>query len=227
MAILLSSDASIDLYTIDVGSTRTVTAWPGGINLVPANQVDGQVVTYANVLFEDYEFVGPSPDSEFIEYRPFHLSVSGFEISGSNKLPQPKVTFSNMDGAFTDLNSDFDDLVGFKLIRIRTYAKFLKSINGVNQASYNENAHFHPDVWYFNRKMEENNQFCVYELASVFDVEGIRFPKRRMYSNYCPFVYKGPDCQSVSTFATCPKTLAACKQRFPGDIRFGGFPTAN
>ena len=132
-----------------------------------------------------------------------------------------------MDGAFTDLNTDFDDLVGFKLIRIRTYAKFLRSINGVNQASYNGNAHFHPDVWYFNRKMEETNQFCVYELASVFDVEGIRFPKRRMYSNYCPFVYKGPDCQSTSTRNQCPKTLAACKKRFDGDLRFGGFPTAN
>ena len=223
MAILLSSDASIDLFTIDVGSTRAVIGWPGGMNLVPANQVSGQVVEYFNVVGRS----GSSSAPEFIEYRPFHLSVSGFEISGSNKLPQPKVTFSNMDGAFTDLNTDFDDLVGFKLIRIRTYAKFLRSINGVNQASYNGNAHFHPDVWYFNRKMEETNQFCVYELASVFDVEGIRFPKRRMYSNYCPFVYKGPDCQSTSTRNQCPKTLAACKKRFDGDLRFGGFPTAN
>ena len=221
---VLKSDANVDLYTIDTGSSRTVTDWPGGINLVPANQVDGRVVTYFNVVGRS----GSSSAPEFIEYRPFHLSVNGFEISGSNKLPQPKATFSNMDGSFTDLNIDFDDLVGFKLIRIRTYAKFLKSVDGVNQASYNENAHFHPDVWYFNRKMEETNHFCVYELASVFDVEGIRFPKRRMYSNYCPFVYKGPDCRSQSNRSECPKTLAACRERFPdSDLRFGGFPTAN
>ena len=218
---MLSSDAAIDLYTIDVGTTTTEYEWGGPINMVPASQTGGSVVTYANVISEN-------SSSSLLSYNPFHLSVSGFEISGSNKLPQPKVTFSNMAGDFTDLSSDYDDLVGFRLYRVRTYAKFLHSIDGVNQATYNSAAHFQPDIWYFNRKMEENNQFCVYELASIFDVEGIRFPKRRMYSNYCPFVYKGPDCQSVSTNPRCPKTLRACRNRFPGgnNLRFGGFPTA-
>lgn len=218
----LKSSASIDLYTIDIGSTRTVIDWAGPLNLVPANQSNGVSVSYFNVVGRSVN----SEATEYITYNPFHLSVSGFEISGSNKLPQPKVTFSNMDGGLTDLNLDYDDLVGFKLIRIRTYARFLYQVDGIVQSTYSETAHFHPDVWYFNRKMEENNQFCVYELASIFDVEGIKFPKRRMYSNYCPFVYKGPECQSVSTKADCPKTLAACKQRFDDNYRFGGFPTA-
>ena len=51
---------------------------------------------YANAASE-------SSSDTVIEFRPFHLSVSGFEISGSNKLLQPKVTFSNMAGDFTDL----------------------------------------------------------------------------------------------------------------------------
>lgn len=217
----LTSDAAIDLYTIDIGTSTTENNWAGPINMVPANQSNGKSVSYANVASES------SPTS-VIEFRPFHLSVSGFEISGSNKLPQPKVTFSNMVGDFTDLSADFDDLVGFRLIRVRTYARFLHSIDGVSQSGYNSSAHFHPDIWYFNRKMEENNQYCVYELASVFDVEGIRFPKRRMYSNYCPFVYKGPDCQSVSSKNSCGKSLRACRNRFPAgaDLRFGGFPAA-
>ena len=223
MSSALKSDSSVDLYTIDSGSTKTANDWAGRIDLVSANQVNGQRVEYFNVLGKEVDSSAP----EFVEYKPFHLSVSGFEISGANKLPQPKVTFSNMDGGFSDLNKDYDDLVGFKLIRIRTYAKFLRSINDVVQGTYNSDAHFHPDVWYFNRKMEETNQYCVYELGSVFDVEGIRFPKRRMYSNYCPFVYKGPDCQSTSTHASCPKTLEACKVRFNDvNMRFGGFPTA-
>lgn len=217
----LSSNAAIDLYTLDIGTVSSPIDWPGQINMVPANQSNGQIVSYANVISIS------DPDA-VVSFRPFHLSVSGFEISGSNKLPQPKVTFSNMAGDFTDLNIDYDDLVGFRLYRIRTYAKFLHSINGVPQSGYNSTAHFHPDLWYFNRKMEENNQFCVYELASVFDVEGIRFPKRRMYSNYCPFVYKGPECQSLSDKNKCPKTLRACSNRFPAGtpLRFGGFPAA-
>lgn len=217
----LTSDAAIDLYTIDIGTTTTEYDWAGPINMVPANQSNGKAVKYANVASES------SPE-EIIQFRPFHLSVSGFEISGSNKLPQPKVTFSNMAGDFTDLSADYDDLVGFRLIRVRTYARFLHSIDGVPQSGYNSSAHFHPDTWYFNRKMEENNQYCVYELASVFDVEGIRFPKRRMYSNYCPFVYKGPDCQSEASQKRCNKSLRACRNRFPDgvDLRFGGFPAA-
>ncbi len=212
------SDAAIDLYTIDVGSTRTAADWTGPRNLVPANQTDGKTVEYANI------------NGAVVRFLPTHMTVSGFEISGSNKLPQPKVTFSNMDAVFTDLNKEFDDLVGFRLIRIRTYAKFLSSVAGIPVATVNLQAHFQPDIWMFNRKMEENNQYCVYELASLFDVEGIRYPRRRMYSNYCPFIYKGPDCQNTSTYESCGKTLAQCRERFDasgqGDLRYGGFPTA-
>lgn len=213
------SSAAIDLFTIDIGSTRTSIDWTGPINLVPANQSNGKTVTYVNIA-----------GTENIRYRPTHMSVSGFEISGSNKLPQPKVTFSNMDGFFTDLSREFDDLVGFRLIRIRTYARFLQTVDGVPVPTANTDAHFQPDIWMFNRKMEENNQYCVYELGSLFDVEGIRYPRRRMYSNYCPFIYQGPDCQNTSTLPTCGKTLAQCRERFAasgqGDLRFGGFPTA-
>lgn len=212
------SDAAIDLYTIDIGSTRTAKDWAGPINLVPANQTDGKTVDYPNLA------------GTVVRFRPTHMSVSGFEISGSNKLPQPKITFSNMDAVFSDINKEFDDLVGFRLIRKRTYAKFLFFIDGKINPTANENAHFQPDIWMFNRKMEENNQFCVYELASLFDVEGIRYPRRRMYSNYCPFIYQGPDCQNTSSLPSCGKTLAQCRERFEasgqGDLRFGGFPTA-
>jgi|TARA_Y100000289_G_C3928473_1_gene154941 lambda family phage minor tail protein L len=211
------SDALIDLYTIDIGSSRTAKDWAGPLNLVPANQSDAKSVTYINIA------------GNTAIYRPSHMSVGGFEISGSNKLPQPKVTFSNMDAAFTDINKEFDDLVGFRLIRIRTYAKFLTKIGDDPGASPNTSAHFQPDIWMFNRKMEENNQYCVYELGSLFDVEGIRYPRRRMYSNYCPFIYQGPDCQNTSSFRKCGKTLAQCRQRFEqtgGDLRYGGFPTA-
>jgi hypothetical protein len=39
--------------------------------------------------------------------------------------------------------------------------------------------------------------------------------------------YKGPECGSVSTLPTCPRTLAACQDRHPGDDAFArnmGFP---
>lgn len=220
------SQALIDLYSIDgYGSSSDVdftTAY-----FVPAQQSDSRTVEYVNV------------DGTLVTYEPYLIETSGFEITGSNKLPNPKIVFSNLPlykedgslrkrGKFTSFNNLHDDLIGFRLTRIRTYRRFLRAIDGVQQSTYAPSAHFTPDQWWFNRKIEESIKSCAYELASVFDVEGIRFPRRRMYSNYCPWVFKGPECGYTGTsYNFCPKNLEACKERFGEDanLPFGGFPT--
>ena len=214
---MLKSDALIDLYCIDVGSTSTITDWPGPLYFVSPEQTDAQDVQYVNI------------NGDIVTYTQKIVSAGGFEITGSNKLPQPKLTFTNVDGSMFAMNRAYDDLLGFRVIRIRTFRRFLRSIGGTNNSGYNANAHYTPEQWYVNRKMEESVVGCVYELASVFDVEGIRFPKRRMYSNYCPFAYKGPECQYDGNETSCPKTLEGCKERFGrnADLRYGGFPTAS
>lgn len=214
---MFKSDALIDLFSIDVGSTDTQRNWPGPMYIVSPEQTGGFEVQYINLL------------GNLVTYSPIPVSAGGFEITGSNKLPQPKITFANVDGRFTGLNQVYDDLLGFRLVRIRTFGRFLRSRNGVNFPTYNANAHYNPEQWYFNRKMEESTVGCVYELASVFDVEGIRFPRRRMYNNYCPFSYQGPECRYTGSQNSCPKTLGGCDARFGAqgnDLRYGGFPTA-
>ena len=215
---MFKSDALLDLYAIDIGSTGGSADWSGPVYLVSPEQTGGVAVEYVNIA------------GAVVCYDPFPVSAGGFELTGSNKLPQPKITFSNVSGWLFDLNRRYDDLLGFRLIRIRTFAKFLYSVDFDIQASYNPNAHYTPEQWYFNRKMEESNVGCVYELASVFDVEGIRFPRRRMYNNYCPFAYRGPECTYTGDQPTCPKTLGGCDNRFGNqgrDLRYGGFPTVS
>ena len=214
---MFKSSALLDLYTIDIGSTAANADWTAPIYIVSPEQTGGVKVEYVNIA------------GAVVTYDPFPVSAGGFEITGSNKLPQPKITFSNISGWLFELNRVYDDLLGFRLIRIRTFRKFLYSIDDVVQGGYNANAHYTPEQWYFNRKMEESNVGCVYELASVFDVEGIRFPRRRMYNNYCPFAYRGPECAYTGNQPVCPKTLEGCNTRFGGqgnDLRYGGFPTA-
>ena len=203
------------------GHTRVIF---GRINIVSPEQTAGLPVTYVNEKGQE------------VVYNPSPVQFGGVEISGSNKLPTPKVRFANVDGGMTDLSRDFDDLIGFRLIRIRTYGKFLLKVGDTSRPGADKNAHFTPDTWYFNRKIEESKLGVSYELASIFDVEGLSIPKRRLYTNFCPFAYRGPDCKyggpDVPTNGEpdgCKKTLDACQQHFGkqgDDLRYGGFPTS-
>lgn len=219
----LKEDALISLFIISGERAHQGNLF-GRINIVSPEQTAGLPVTYVNEKGQE------------VVYNPSPVQFGGVEISGSNKLPTPKVRFANVDGGMTDLSRDFDDLIGFRLIRIRTYGKFLLKLGDTPRPGADKNAHFTPDTWYFNRKIEESKLGVSYELASIFDVEGLSIPKRRLYTNFCPFAYRGPDCKyggpDVPTNGEpdgCKKTLDACQQHFGkqgDDLRYGGFPTS-
>lgn len=215
----LVQDSQITLYQISGDTSSMAGAWTNDLYLVSPEQSGGNPVQYVN------------RDGALVTYSPVPIAAGGFSISGSNSLPQPKLQISNIDGQMTLYNFDFEDLIGFSLTRIRTYAKYLSSVNGVSTGTYDADAHFTPDTWWFQRKVEETKLGVTYELSSVFDLEGLMIPKRRMYSNFCPFEYRGPDCQyagpAVSSPDACPKSLGACQARFGAQgqaLRFGGFP---
>ncbi len=50
-----------------------------------------------------------------------------------------------------------------------------------------------------------------------------RVPLRRFLKNFCPYQYKGPECKSTSSYASCNKSFADCKLR-GNETRFGGEP---
>jgi lambda family phage minor tail protein L len=217
----LKEDALIDLFTID-GDTAFQSSGFSTLYLVSPEQSGGQTVQYVN------------KDGNLRTYKPVPIAFGGVEITGSNKLPTPKLFIGNIDGGMTDLSRDYDDLIGFRLVRIRTYKKYLFKIGSSSQSTSSGSAHFTPEIWYFNRKEQETKLGVNYQLASVFDIEGLSIPRRRMYPNFCPFAYRGPDCQyagsNVPTAGEadgCAKTLEACKQHFGANnnLRFGGFPT--
>lgn len=50
-----------------------------------------------------------------------------------------------------------------------------------------------------------------------------RIPSRRFFKNFCPYKFKGIECQYTGTYTTCDKSLKQCRQR--GNVsRFGGEP---
>ena len=58
-------------------------------------------------------------------YAPFPVQAEGFEFSGVGAIPRPSLTIANITSALTSLISNYDDLVGAKVTRKRTFVKYL------------------------------------------------------------------------------------------------------
>jgi len=159
-------------------------------------------------------------------------------------VPRPRLRVANVTGAITALVLTYQDLVGAKITRKRTLAKYLDAVNfegGVNPTA-DPLAEFADDVYYVDRKSRETRDVVEFELAASFDLEGVTLPRRQIVQNVCPWRYRGSECgytgmayfdandQAVgsSSLDVCGKRLSSCKARFGqnAELPFGGFPAA-
>lgn len=177
-------------------------------------------------------------------YTAFPIEASGFEWSGRGQLPRPTLRVSNVLGTMSALVLSYEDLVGCKVTRIRTLAKFLDAVNfpgGVNPNA-DPTAEFTRDVYFVDRKGSENRDFVEFELAAALDLAGMMLPRRQVIQNFCPWKYRGAECgytgtnyynandAPVATAAqdVCAKRLSSCRVRFGqnAELPYGGFPAA-
>lgn len=117
-------------------------------------------------------------------YSAFPVESEGWEVRGSGTLPRPSVRFANINQYWSAHLSNYDDLVGAKVIRRRTLQKHLGT---------NPPVEFNRDVYYVERKTSETAVMVEFELASAFDVQGIQLPRRAVVAARCPWKYKDPD----------------------------------
>ena len=108
-----------------------------------------------------------------IEYLPWPLQAEGFEYNGKGQVPTPTIRLSNIGGAMTVLALAYDDLVGAKLTRRRTFSRYLDGMPDEDPT-----AAFPSDVYFVERKVNENRLFIEWALSSPMDVEGVLLPKR-------------------------------------------------
>lgn len=177
-------------------------------------------------------------------YEPFPVQVTGFEFNGSGQLPRPKLAVANITGVISTLVLFYQDMLGAKLTRKRTFAKYLDAVNftgGVNPTA-DATAEFQDDVYFIDRKSSETRELVEFELAAAFDVNGVKLPRRQIVQNVCPWKYRGSECSYTGTayfnandvavgsaaLDVCGKRLSSCKLRFGenAELPFGGFPAA-
>lgn len=97
-------------------------------------------------------------------------------------------------------------------------------------------------TYYVSRKSNENRIFVEYELASAFDLTGLRIPARQIIQNCCTWLYRSPECSYAGppvadvddvptnnpALDSCGLRIQSCKLRFGANntLPFGGFPGA-
>ena len=58
-------------------------------------------------------------------YSAFPITADGFQWSGKGTIPRPTLTVANITSLLTGVISSYEDLVGSKVTRKRTFAKYL------------------------------------------------------------------------------------------------------
>lgn len=179
-----------------------------------------------------------------LEYTPYPVEATGFDMNGQGSIPRPKLRVSNQLSAITVLLLQHEDLIGAKFTRKRTLAKYLDAVNfpGGMNATADDEASFPDDIYFVDRKVAETRDVVEFELASSLDLQGVQLPRRQIIQNICVWVYRGGECgytdtryfkaddtsTTVAGEDKCGKRLSSCKARFgaQNSLPFGGFPGA-
>ncbi|CAQ86509.1 MULTISPECIES: phage minor tail protein L [Photorhabdus] len=220
----LSPSALIELFELDLSVTKS-----GGKLLFHAG---------TNELSEPIIWQGKT-------YNPWPIAASGFDKNGQGKLPRPKMQISNFDGIISAEIQANEDLIGCKIIRKLTLARFLDATNFKDgNPMADPNQHFADEIWFIDQKTFEDRDIVEFELASAFDLMGVQLPNRQIIKNSCQWQYRSAECgytgpyfdkdDNLTTTPSadfCTKRLSSCRARrnyfADGIIAFGGFPGAN
>ena len=162
-------------------------------------------------------------------YVRLSIEATGFDYSSTGSMPRPKLAVSNIGSSITSLLLQVNlitagnDLGGAKVVRIRTLKKYLDG-----EAGADPHAKFPDEIWYVDRKSNENRAVVEFELASKFDLVGVMLPRRQIIANVCQWAYRGGECGyngtdyydindnkvTASGSDVCGKRLSSCNVRF-------------
>ena len=130
-------------------------------------------------------------------YTRYPVEASGFKY-GKGQLPRPTLTFSNAVGTISAILltvnaiTTGNDLTGATVKIIRTKPKFLDAANfpsNVNPYGTPDNTAEYPqEIYLIDRKSSENRTVVQFELAAVFDMAGVRAPKRQCTRSEFPSI---------------------------------------
>jgi lambda family phage minor tail protein L len=207
-------DAIVEMYDIDLSSIT------GDAN---------DIYYFTNQL---------KPDSSLITwkgntYEALPIISTGYERNTTGQIAQPTLTVANILGTLSSAIKDYDDLVGSKVTRRRTFAKYL---DGEPYADITQE--FPIDIFYIERKLEESALVISWQLGSVMDLEGLQLPRRVITQNHCLWKYRSSECgyvgppvftkddEPIDLAGASPEAIAVINAFSLRDQRYAEYTTA-
>lgn len=193
-------------------------------------------------------------------FLPWAIEAKEFERTGDGQQPRPTITVSNIGvdelgnkvtGVVTVLCLALEDLIGAKVIRHRTLAKYLDAVNfEEGNPTADPNEHLPIERWIISQKRLETPESVEFVLSSPLEFQGVKLPQRQIIPGLCGWLvgggegygYRGAYCGytgsamfdengnpvSDPTLDKCGGRVSDCKLRFGASkpLPFGGFPAA-
>ena len=130
-------------------------------------------------------------------YIPVSVEVEGFEQSATGQLARPKIRIANKDYLITGLLHKYNDFQFAKIIRKRTFVKYLDEVNFEGGNPYGDadsTAELSNEEYVIGQKTQESKVSVEFELASPLDLETFEINNRRIMGKYCYWTYRGCGC---------------------------------
>lgn len=185
--ISVTPDTLIDLYEIDFSHLQP--------NFEELNDLYG-ITLGADSVYRFCPMInGTNPVIwQGKSYQPLPVQMEGFEQKSDGRLPRPTFTLANPNGLFSKIVHSNQDFANSKVTRKRTYARFLDAENFKERINPfgdpDPDSHLVDDVYFVNKKQEENNKIIKFELVSALELEESYVPARVVLSDYCNFTYR-------------------------------------
>lgn len=155
----------------------------------------GATYYFTNNVFPE-ERIAIKFDGNTYTYMP--ISMEGINIDSDSGPPQPRLAIATAGGPVNALVSQYNDLRGATLTRIRTFAEFLdEEPDGVGGVQVNPGAdplaYLPLDYFVVDRKIAANKTYAEFQLVAPTDQEGVMLPLRVVAKRYCDLVYRFND----------------------------------
>jgi lambda family phage minor tail protein L len=151
----------------------------------------GSIVYLTNNVFEErvpIQFGGNI-------YAHMPVAMDSVDTDSTSGPAQPRLQVATSGGPVASLVSQYKDLRGAKVYRIRTFAEFLDIMpDGAGGTTVNpgadSNAILPMDFFIVDRKLSANKVMAEFQLVSPTDQDGVKIPLGIVTKRYCTKVYR-------------------------------------
>ena len=138
---------------------------------------------------EDIQMRDKEVPSNIRTYKAIPMQIEGVEVSATGASARPTITIANVSSLLKDTVgvTDYDEVVGATVVRRQTMQKYL----------YGESGDANPPIemptlkYRVDRVASENQLAVQFELAAVYDLEGVTIPRRVVVGKFCSWMYQG------------------------------------